>query len=56
MQRLKKEGLINSKAGFTIEYRNKELYIDGKKQDEKTTDRYRKYFKQDHFKVTIDKE
>ena len=53
---MENEPLNNSKAGFTIEYRNKELYIDGKKQDEKTTDRYRKYFKQDHFKVTIDKE
>ena len=53
---MEKEGLINSKAGFTIEYKNKELYIDGKKQDEKTTDKYRKYFRQDHFKMTIEKE
>jgi hypothetical protein len=53
---MEKDGLINSKAGFTIEYKNKELYIDGKKQDAKTTDKYRKYFKQDHFKMTIEKE
>ena len=53
---MEKEGLINLKAGFTNEYRNKQLYTDGKKQDEKTTGRYRKYFRQDHFKVTIDKE
>lgn len=53
---MEKEGLLNSKAGFTIEYKNKELYIDGKKQDEKTTDKYRKYFMHDHFKITIDKE
>ncbi len=53
---MEKEGLINSKAGFTIEYKNKELFIDGKKQDEKTTDKYRKYFKEDPFKITIDKE
>ena len=53
---MEKDGLINSKAGFTIEYKNKELFIDGKKQDEKTTDKYRKYFKQDHFKMTIEKE
>lgn len=53
---MEKEGLINSKAGFSIEYKNKQLYIDGKKQDEKTTDKYRKYFMQDNFKITIDKE
>jgi chromosome segregation ATPase len=53
---MEKDGLINSKAGFTIEYKNKEFYIDGKKQDEKTTDKYRKYFKEDHFKIIINKE
>lgn len=53
---MEKDGLINSKEGFTIEYKNKDLYIDGKKQSEKTTDKYRKYFKQDHFKMRIDKE
>ncbi len=53
---MEKDGLVNSKAGFTVEYKNKELYIDGKKQDEKTTDKYRKYFKEDHFKMTIEKE
>ena len=53
---MEKDGLVNSKAGFTIEYKNKELYIDGKKQDERTTDKYRKYFKQEHFKMTIEKE
>ena len=53
---MEKDGLINSKEGFTIEYKNKDLYIDGKKQSEKTTDKYRKYFKQDHFKIRIDKE
>jgi len=53
---MEKDGLINSKEGFTIEYKNKDLYIDGKKQSEKTTGKYRKYFKQDHFKIRIDKE
>ena len=53
---MEKQGLINSKAGFTIEYKNRELYIDGKKQDEKTTDKYRKYFTEDHFKISIEKE
>lgn len=53
---MEKDGLINSKEGFTIEFKNKDLYIDGKKQSDKTTDKYRKYFKQDHFKIRIDKE
>jgi hypothetical protein len=48
--------LISSKEGFTIEYKNKELYIDGKKQSVKTTDKYQKYFKKEHFKITIEKE
>ena len=53
---MEKDGLINAKEGFTVEYKNKELYIDGKKQSEKITDKYRKYFKKDHFKMTIEKE
>ncbi|MEP7254337.1 MAG: hypothetical protein ABI666_01110 [Ferruginibacter sp.] len=53
---MEKDGLINSKEGFTIEFKNKDLYIDGKKQSERTTDKYRKYFKKDHFKIKIDKE
>jgi DNA-directed RNA polymerase subunit K/omega len=53
---MEKDGLVNSKEGFTVEYKNRVLYIDGRKQDEKTTDKYRKYFKQDHFKITIEKE
>ena len=53
---MEKDGLINGKKGFTVEYRNKELFIDGKKQPANVTDKYRKYFKKDHFKMTIDKE
>jgi hypothetical protein len=53
---MEKDGLISSKEGFTMEYKNKELYIDGKKQSAKTTNKYRKYFKKDHFKITIKKE
>jgi len=53
---MEKDGLISSKDGFSIEYKDKELYINGNKQDERTTDRYRKYFTQDHFKIRIDKD
>ena len=51
---MENDGLIDTIKGFSIEYKDKVLYIDGKKQDEKTTDKYRKYFKQDNFKITID--
>jgi chromosome segregation ATPase len=53
---MERDGLISSKKGFTVEYRNKELFIDGKKQPTNITDKYRKYFKKDSFKMTIDKE
>lgn len=53
---MEKDGLVDAKAGFTIEYKDKALYINGKKLDEKTTDKYRKYFTHDHFKITINKE
>ncbi len=53
---MENDGLINQKAGFSIEYKDKDLCINGKKQPENVTDKYRKYFKEDHFKITIDKE
>ena len=53
---MEKDGLISSKDGFTIEYKEKELYINGTKQTEKITGKYRKYFTEDHFKITIEKE
>ena len=53
---MENEGLINSKDGFTIEYKDTHLYINGKEQDKKTTDKYRHYFKDNHFEITISKE
>jgi len=53
---LEKDGLVNLKQGFELEYKDKSLYIDGVKQPEKVTGKYRKYFKEDHFKIKIDKE
>jgi len=53
---MEKEGLINQKNGFSIDYKDKELYINGTRQPEQVTDKYRKYFKEDHFEITIDKE
>lgn len=51
-----KEGLINSKDGFTIEFKNKSLYINGKKQSDSVTGKYRKYIPGDDYKITIEKE
>ncbi|MFT3681543.1 MAG: hypothetical protein QM791_14830 [Ferruginibacter sp.] len=53
---MEKDGLINRKEGFSIEYRNKTLYINGKKQNEATTEKYRRYIHGDDFKITIDKD
>ena len=53
---MEKDGLINPNKGFSIEYKGKDLYINGTKQSEQVTDKYREYFKEDHFEITIDKE
>lgn len=53
---LEKDGLINKKDGFTVEYKDKTLYLNDKKQSDEVTDKYRHYFKEDHFKMIIDKE
>lgn len=53
---MEQDGLINLKEGFKIEYRNKDLYINGNRQPERVTDKYKKYFKQEHFEITIEKE
>lgn len=53
---LENDGLVDPKKGFELEYKDKSLYIDGKKQSEKVTGKYRKYFKKEHFKIRIEKE
>ena len=47
---MEKDGLVNKKESNTIEYKNKELLINGKKQSPEMTEKYRKYFKGDNFK------
>jgi len=53
---MEKEGLINQRQGFTIEYKNKVLYINGRKQSESITNKYKPYIKEDPYKITISKE
>jgi hypothetical protein len=53
---MEKDGLIHTTDGFTVEYRNRDLYINGKKQPENVTEKYRHYFRNEHFKMKIEKE
>lgn len=53
---MEKDGLISRKDGFSIKYKDKELYINGEKQPASVTDKYRQYFSKDHFSITIDKD
>lgn len=46
---MEKDGLINKTERNEIEFRNKELYINGKKQSPEITEKYRKYFKGERF-------
>lgn len=51
---MEKDGLINKKESNTIEYKDKELFINGKKQSREMADKYRKYFKGDNIKFKFD--
>ncbi len=53
---MENDGLINTKEGFSIEYKDSKLYINGKEQDKQTTDKYKHNFKDKHFEITISKE
>ncbi|MES2892840.1 MAG: hypothetical protein V4725_12525 [Bacteroidota bacterium] len=50
---MEKEGLISRKDGFSIEFKNKALIINGKKQPDATFEKYKKYVKGDSFKIAI---
>jgi chromosome segregation ATPase len=53
LEEMEKDGLLNTKEDYKVQYKNKELFINGKKQPAEVTDKYRKYFKKD---TTIEKE
>ncbi|MEJ7589432.1 MAG: hypothetical protein WKI04_17905 [Ferruginibacter sp.] len=53
---MERDGIIVQREGFSIEYKNKELFINGKKQSETITRKYRQYIKGDSFKINISKE
>ncbi|MEP7143400.1 MAG: hypothetical protein ABI707_11040, partial [Ferruginibacter sp.] len=50
---MEKDGLINQKDGFTIEYKDKTLIINGKKQSEAISQKYKQYIKGDSFKISM---
>lgn len=57
IEEMEKDGLVDSKKGFLIEYKDRQLYLDGKKQSREVTGKYRKYFKDEKdFKLRIEKE
>lgn len=53
---MEKDGLINQKEGFTIEFKDKTLMINGKIQSEAVKEKYQRYIKGDSFKISIGKE
>jgi copper chaperone CopZ len=59
---MEKDGLIDTKAGFTVNFKDGDLFINGKKQPKAVTDKYSKYisdvkdFDDKDFSITIDKE
>jgi len=50
---MEKEGLLSTKEDYKIEYKDGELFINGKKQNQEVTDKYKKYFKRN---TTLKKE
>jgi hypothetical protein len=59
---MEKDKLIDTRAGFTVSFKDSDLFINGKKQPQEVTDKYRKYitdikdFDDKDFSITIDKE
>lgn len=52
---MEKNGLINQKEGFTIEFKDKTLIVNGKKQNDSIYQQYRPYIQGDSFKISIGK-
>lgn len=53
---MEKDGLIDRKKGFKLEYKDGLLYIDGKQQSQAISDKYRKYAKDGKLDITISKD
>jgi flagellar motor protein MotB len=44
---MENDGLIDTHEDYKIQFKNNELFINGKRQSSEVTDKYRKYFKED---------
>lgn len=53
---LEKDGLIRRSEGFSIEYRNNELYINNRKQPREVTDKYSRFLKNGDIKISSKEE
>jgi hypothetical protein len=54
-EEMEKDKLLNKKEGYIIEYKNQELFINGKKQSKEVSEKYRKFFKGKNFKMEQEK-
>ena len=51
---VQKDGLIDKNKGYSIEWKNGgELYINGKKQTKEISDKYKKYYKKDGWRIEM---
>jgi chromosome segregation ATPase len=51
LDEMEKEGLINTNADYSIEYKAGDLYINDQKQTQDVTNRYKNYFKKDNTRI-----
>lgn len=52
--RLEKDGLIDKKKGYSVEWKKEgDLYINGKKQPKEISDKYSRYYKKDGYKIEM---
>ena len=49
---MEKDKLIDTKRSYNIEYKDQELFINGKKQPSDVKEKYRKYIKGENFKLS----
>lgn len=53
---LEKDGLVDKKNGFNIEWKNGgDLYINGQKQPKEVSEKYKKYYKGKDYQININK-
>jgi uncharacterized membrane protein len=54
-EEMEKDKLLNKKESYIIEYKNQELFINGKKQSKEVSEKYRNFFKGKNFKIEQEK-